>query len=76
MIDTSNLQKLFSKDSKYTKNRFADYKKARESVIADIKVCIKFWCNKHSSSLSSFSEWRTMVSTTDDCPSLGTTKKR
>ena len=38
MIYTSNLQKFFSKDPKYTKNRFADYKKARESVLADIKV--------------------------------------
>ena len=40
VITNNKLWKLFTKATKYRKNKTADYEKAKKSIITGIKLCI------------------------------------
>ena len=53
-IDYIKLHKLFSKGSKNRENRITGYRKAMESILYGIKLCIQSWLDKHGVTTSLF----------------------
>ena len=66
IIEDNKLRKFFPKVLKYRENRMVDYQKAKESIITTIKSCTQFWCDKHSITTSSFSQWKQAVTSAID----------
>ena len=47
IVNNNNLHNLLSNGPKYHENKIANYQKAKESIITEVKSSIQSYCYKH-----------------------------